>query len=263
MHFQMRVSPSLSTPALVAGYMAADISSRPDHQRIGPFMVGLSSHTAHPAYNYAVPIPDAAPTRAEIGDLLALFARHHRTPRLEYVSGSAEQAEAALLTAGFTLDQRLPMLACRPGAAIPLPTPMGITISTVSEPRDLFDALSVQNDAYGEAEPVSVQDVQRLQSLIGRGGYVALARDAITHRPCGTGLVTEPIAGVAEVAAVGTLTSHRGRGIASALCSRLAKAAHHVGATTVFLDVEGPAEEAVYLRAGFTRAGERTWISRR
>jgi len=44
--------------------------------------------------------------------------------------------------------------------------------------------------------------------------------------------------------------------------SILTRSAHDRGAALVFLDVEGPAEEAVYLRFGFVRAGERVWISR-
>lgn len=259
----MHVPPVSSVPALVADYMSADVSRRPGHLRIGPFLVGLNPHTASLGHNYAVPVNGASPSPAEISELIAVFERHHRTPRLEYVTGAAPAAEAALIAAGFALDQRLAMLACLPGAAIVLPAPEGIEISTVSHADDLLDAASVQNEAYGEAEPASAHDLERLQALISRGGLVALARDDCTGRPCGAGLVTESHAGVAEVAAIATQASYRRRGIASSLSSVLTRSAHDRGAVLVFLDVEGPAEEAVYLRVGFTRAGERTWMSTR
>jgi GNAT superfamily N-acetyltransferase len=257
----MHVPPVSSVPALVAGYMSADISRQPGHLRIGPFLVGLNPHTASLGRNYAIPVDGAAPSPMEIAELVAAFERHHRTPRLECVTGVAAEAAAALIAAGFTLDQRLAMLACPLGAAIALAAPEGIEIAAVSEARDLLDAVCVQNEAYDETAPVGSHDVERLQALIGRGGLVALARDASTGRPCGAGLVTEAIAGVAEVAAVATEASYRRRGIAGALSSMLTRAAHDRGAVLVFLDVEGPAEEAVYLRAGFTRAGERAWMS--
>jgi predicted GNAT family acetyltransferase len=259
----MFVSTDSTVPALVAGYMRADIARRPDHLRIGSFLVGLDPHTASLGRNYAILLDNASPSAAEIAELVSVFERRHRTPRLECVTGAAPRAEAALLAAGFTLDQRLAMLACPPGSAVELPEPDGIVISAVSEPSDLLDAVSVQNEAYGESAPADSHDVDRLQALIGRGGAVALARDRSTGRPCGAGLVTQPIAGVVEIAAVATQARYRRRGIASSLSSALTRSAHDRGAVLVFLDVEGPAEEAVYLRAGFTRAGERVWISRR
>lgn len=259
---QMLVSTNSTVPALVAGYMHADIARRPDHLRIGPFLVGLNPHTASLGHNYAIPLTGTSPSQAEIAELVSVFERHHRTPRLECVTGTAPHAEAALIAAGFTVDQRLAMLACPPGSAIELPVPDGIVVSTIREAGDLLDAVSVQNEAYGEAASAGSHDVDRLQALIGRGGVVALARDASTGRPCGAGLVTEPTAGIAEVAAVATRASYRRRGIASSLGSMLTRSAHDRGAVLVFLDVEGPAEEAVYLRVGFIRAGERVWISR-
>lgn len=53
------------------------------------------------------------------------------------------------------------------------------------------------------------------------------------------------------------------RGVAGSLAALLTRSAHGSGAMLVFLDVEGPREEVVYLRAGFTRAGERVWITKR
>lgn len=260
----MHVPPVSRMPALVAARMSADVTRRPDHLRVGPFLVGLNPHTASLGHNYAIPLDGASPSQAEIAELVALFVRHDRVPRLEYVTGAATvETEAALLAAGFTLDQRLAMLACLPGAAIALPEPEGIVISTVSDDADLFDAASVQHAAYGEAAPPGAHAVDRLRALIGRGGLVALARDAAAGRPCGAGLVTEPLAGVAEIAAVATEASYRRRGIASCLSSMLTRSAHDRGAVLVFLDVEGPAEEAVYVRAGYSRAGERRWMSLR
>ncbi|MEZ0093606.1 GNAT family N-acetyltransferase [Streptacidiphilus sp. EB129] len=257
----MFASPRSTVPARVAAYMRADITRRSDHLRVGPFLAALNPHTATLGRNFAVPMDGARPSPAEVAALVAAFERHDRIPRLEYVTGAAPEAEVALIRAGFTVDGRLAMLACPSGAAIDLPLPAGIALSAVTEAGDLRDAVDVQNEAYGEPASAGSHDLDRLQALIGRGGLVALARDAATGRPCGAGLVTEPQGGVSEVAAVATRMDYRRRGIASALASLLTRAAHDGGAGLVFLDVEGPAEELVYLRAGFARAGERAWVS--
>jgi len=248
---------------LVADYMRTDITRRADYIRVGPFLVGLAPHTASLGYNYATPSVDARPSQADIAELISVFVAHDRTPRIEAVAGAAPDAEAALIAAGFSMDQRLATLACGVDEAIALATPDGIAIQLVSADKDLLDAVDVQNEAYGEPAPAGPHDVDRLRAMIDRGGMVALARDASTGRPCGAGLVTDPQAGVAEVAAVATHAAYRRRGIASSLASLLTRSAHERAAALVFLDVVGPAEEAVYLRAGYRRSGERVWYTLR
>jgi hypothetical protein len=160
----MFVSIDPAVPALVAGYMRADITRRPDHLRVGPVLVGLNPHTASLGHNYAIPLAGATPTQAEIAELVSVFERHHRTPRLECVTGVAPRAEAALIAAGFTVDQRLAMLACSPGSGIERPVPEGIVASAIHDAGDLLDAVTVQNEAYGEAASAGSHDVERLQA---------------------------------------------------------------------------------------------------
>jgi len=248
---------------LVADYMCADITQRANHIRVGPFLVGLSPHTANLGYNYATPLVDARPSQSDIAELISVFVAHDRTPRFEAVAGAAPDAEAALIAAGFTMDQRLATLACGIDEAIVLAMPEGIAIQLVSADNDLLDAVDIQNKAYGDPASAGLHDVARLQAMINRGGMVALARDTSTGRPCGAGLVTDPQAGVAEVAAVATHAAYRRRGIASSLASLLTRSAHERAAELVFLDVVGPAEDAVYLRAGYRRSGDRVWYTLR
>jgi GNAT superfamily N-acetyltransferase len=248
---------------LVADYMRADITKRAGHIRVGSFLVGLSPHTASLGYNYATPLVDARPSPSDIAELVSVFVAHDRTPRIEAVAGAGPEAEAALIAAGFIMEQRLATLACGVDEVIALATPDGIAIRLVSADNDLLDAVDIQNEAYGESAPAGPHDVDRLQAMIGRGGMVALAREASTGRPCGAGLVTDPQAGVAEVAAIATHSAYRRRGIASSLAALLTRSAHKRGTELVFLDVVGPAEEAVYLRAGYTRFGERVWYTLR
>lgn len=259
---QVPASPDSSVPALVAAHMRTDITRRADHLRVGPFFVGLDPHSASLGRNYAIPLPDARPSRAEILDLIAAFESRQRTPRLECVAGIAPQAETALVDAGFRVDQRLAMLACPPGSVVDQPLPRGVVMATVTAADDLLETAALQNEAYGGTASASQHDVDRLQALIERGGIVALARDLVSGEACGAGLVTEAVDGLAEVAAVATRASYRRRGIASSLASLLTRSAHDRGARLVFLDVEGPAEEAVYLRVGYARAGERVWLSK-
>ena len=60
-----------------------------------------------------------------------------------------------------------------------------------------------------------------------------------------------------------TDAAYRRRGIAAAVGSRLTELAFGNGAELVFLDVEHPAEERIYVRLGYERGAERVWMSRR
>jgi ribosomal protein S18 acetylase RimI-like enzyme len=252
-----------AVPAQVNAHMTALHVRRSGHLEIGPFVGSLDVHTRSLARNYATPRVAARPSATDVAALVEVFEQHDRTPRLEYVVGAAPEAEPVLLAAGFAIDQRLAMLACRPDSAIDRPAPEGIVVGMVETSDDLIDVATVQHEAYGESEPAGPADVARLRDLLERGGLVALARDVRTGQACGAGLVTEPIAAVAEVAAVATVAEYRRRGVAGAVASLLTRAAHGRGAAVTFLDVEGANEEAVYRGVGYARAGERVWATKR
>ena len=90
----------------------------------------ISAHDPLVYINYAIPAAGADPTPEDIEALEAAFTSRSRTPRLEYLPGLAPLVEPALVAAGFTVTDRLPLMECPPGAAVEQPLPDGIELVT-------------------------------------------------------------------------------------------------------------------------------------
>ncbi|HLV57455.1 MAG: GNAT family N-acetyltransferase [Micromonosporaceae bacterium] len=245
---------------LVAGYIRASLQRSPV-VRVGPFSVWYDPATANVWRNYAVPDDGAVPDAEDVAALVAWFRARGRTPRLEYVPAAAPAVEGALRRAGFVVEGRPPLMACRPGEVVAPPAVDGVTVTVVAGDGDLYDVAVAQHAAYGEPEPPGPADVARLRATVERGGVVVLARDTGTGEPVGGGLCTAPVDGVSELAAVGVIASHRRRGIATAMTALLTLTAHARGARLVWLEPAGEREAAVYARVGFRPSGHKLWIS--
>lgn len=245
---------------LVAGYIRASLQRSPV-VRVGPFSVWYDPATANVWRNYAVPDDGAVPDAEDVAALVAWFRARGRTPRLEYVPAAAPAVEGALRRAGFVVEGRPPLMACRPGEVVAPPAVDGVTVTVVAGDGDLYDVAVAQHAAYGEPEPPGPADVARLRATVERGGVVVLARDTGTGEPVGGGLCTAPVDGVSELAAVGVIASHRRRGIATATTALLTLTAHARGARLVWLEPAGEREAAVYARVGFRPSGHKLWIS--
>jgi GNAT superfamily N-acetyltransferase len=196
-----------------------------------------------------------SPTPGDVQALVAAFARRDRTPRLEYLAATAPAVEAALLAAGFVVENRLPLMTITLDAMRDLPVPQGVELALAIEDADLLAAAQVQNSAYGEPETTE-HDVARLRSTVANSGIIALARDKATGAAIGAGLCTAPHDGTAEIAAIGTLPAYRRRGVAGAIGSRLLREAIATGVTTPFLMTEHEAEARIYARLGFVATAE-------
>ncbi|MFL6139923.1 MAG: GNAT family N-acetyltransferase [Frankiaceae bacterium] len=257
--------PELPVPgaldAAVHSYLLA-VTTRGEHHRIGPFAVGLDRASANPFRNYAVPDDGAEPGPGDVAALVALFERHDRTPRLEYVPGRAPAVEPALLAAGFAVERLAPVLACARDGVRDLPPPPGFDLVEAVGDDDLLAVAEVQHEAYGEPVPPGPADVERLRRTVRSGGVVVLAREAATGDGAGAGLCTAPAAGVRELAAVAVRGRFRRRGIAGAVTARLAMLAQARGAATVWLEPAGEAEQRIYERAGFAVVGSKIAIAR-
>jgi GNAT superfamily N-acetyltransferase len=241
--------------ARIHAYLRADVTGQL-RQRVGPFLLRVAPHTIHPMSNFAIPDDGAQPTSDEVAAMADAFTRRGLMPRLEFAHGAAPELEAILVSAGFAVDGHLPILGCRPDDRVRAATPPGITVGVVATEQDQIDALVVANEAYGEppGEPTTDDVAARLR-MCAAGGVVALARDARNGAPAGSGLFTAPRAGASELAAIGTGTAFRGRGVAAAVTSLLVRRASDAGVELLWLTPDHAQAERIYTRVGFARLG--------
>lgn len=241
--------------AQVHAYLRAPAAGR-RQVRVGPFTVRFTPGNRHPMSNYAVPDDGARPTATDLASLVEAFAARGLLPRVEYVADAAPDLEAALLATGFTIDDRLPLMACPPGAARRLPPPEGIAVVQARSREDHADAIRVADLAYGEPtttpDPVAV--LARLRAA-GRGAVVVVARDVATGAACGSGVATVPRAGVSELAGIGTHPDFRGRGVAASVTSLLARLALAGPVELLWLTPGDDGAARVYERVGFRAGG--------
>ena len=245
--------------AQVAAYLQ---TTNARSERVGPFLVGFTPHTASPWLNYAVPVHGARPTPAEVEALIGAFDRRGLRPRLEYLPGTAPEVEPALLAAGFTVEGRPPVLACAPADLRRGPEPDGIGYELATGRDALHQVLVLQHEAYGEPAGPTPHDLDRIVRHGERGGLTGLARHAATGAVVGAGQTTRAVGGVAELASVAVAAAHRRRGIAAGVSAFLTRTAFEQGAGLVWLEAAGPGEQQVYERVGYREVGEKLYLSR-
>ena len=246
--------------ASIQAYLRVAASRTRETERTGPFLATFSHPSQNPFLNYAIPDDGADPSPADVAALIDAYRRRDRVPRLEYLPGLAPLVEAALLAGGFSVEGRLPLMVCPPGAVRDLPTPEGIELIAPRSDADLLAMLTAQNEAYGEGLP-DPSEVADRRAFLAEGGIAALARDAATGEPAGGGICDVPVNQTTELAGVGVREPFRRRGIAGALTSRLARDAFAAGTTTVFLMAAHESATHVYKRIGFAQTSEVLHIS--
>jgi GNAT superfamily N-acetyltransferase len=242
--------------------MRASAARDREVERIGPFTATFSRHSVSPFLNYAIPDEAAEPTASDAAALIDAYQRRDLLPRLEYLPGLAPAVEPALLAAGFTVEDRLPLMECPPGSAIDQPVPAGFALGAPETDDDFRALLTTQHEAFGEGPPTD-DDVEDSRRLVAAGGLACLARDTTSGDPAGGGACTALRDGMAEVAGIGVRDKYRRRGLGGVITLHLTRAAHEAGADTVFLTPAGDPQERVYARVGFRRIDSVLFLSRR
>lgn len=244
----------------IQAYMRLAASRVRDTAHVGPFLATFSRHSDNPYLNYAIPDEGAIPSPADVAALVVAFQERQRTPRLEFLPNLAPAVELVLISVGFVVEGRLPLMIVDRNVIQPIPAPEGIEMLVPQSDSDLLALLTVQNEAYGEGSP-DPSDVVRRRDFLAAGGLAILARDAATGEPAGGGLCDVPVNGASELTSIGVRATFRRRGIAGAMTARLVRDAHAHGITTVFLMAAGEAEARIYARVGFVTSGEVLHIS--
>ncbi|THA69217.1 GNAT family N-acetyltransferase [Streptomyces sp. A0958] len=231
----------------------------PDHVRVGRFAIRYNPDWSLKYANYAIPDQDADPTPGELDDLIAAFRDLDRMPRLEYLPGWAPALEPALLAAGFTVENRAPILACAPGDLV---TPKPVAGLVMAEPATdaEFDAAAlVQHLGYGGTGEPEDGTAGWLRDAVAGGGVAALA--TVDGTPAGAGGCSVPVDGLSELAGLAVGAEFRRRGIGAALSVHLTRTAFERGCRVVWLEPGDPDVERIYASIGYRRVGEKLNIS--
>ncbi len=244
----------------IQSYLRFAASQQRDTEQIGQFLATFNPHSGNPFLNYAIPDDNATPLLSDVNALIAAYEKRDRKPRLEYIAQLAPAVEELLLSAGFAVEGRLPLMTCAAGTERSLPTPEGIEIILPISDTEMLGTVTVQHEAYGESPP-TIEDAKRLKNSISTGAIAVLARVAATGEAVGAGVCTVPQDQTTEIAGIGVSKPLRRRGIAGALTTRLAQEAFKAGVTVAFLMAAHEEEKRIYTRAGFSTIGEILHIS--
>lgn len=232
-----------------------------DTERIGPFLATFSRSSTNPFLNYAIPDSGARPSVQDVEVLIEAYERRGLSPRLEYITACAPEVEEPLLAAGFTVEGKLALMACRAGEERTIPAPTGIELVQPRTNDELLDTRMVQHEAYGEPKAPGPDDARRLAGSLAAGGMAVLARVKETGEPVGAGEYIAPLAGFSELTSVAVRAGFRRRGTAGAMTAWLLRTAFDAGVTNPFL-MANEAEEPIYARAGFRTISQIMHISR-
>lgn len=205
--------------------------------------------------NYAVPDAGAAAPwdPAAIEALAAACAARGRLPRLEFVEPCWPGLVDALTDAGFAVEGRLAGMICVPAELQDAAAPAGVTIAVEApdapdaQIRARIEAQRAAFSAVSEPGPASDADVARARERSG-GSVAAWGSDGAC---LGAASWVGARLGMSEVAGVGVVEAHRGRGIAGALTAAAARRAFETGADLAFLTPGDDGAQRVYARAGF------------
>ncbi|MET8126927.1 GNAT family N-acetyltransferase [Streptomyces sp. NPDC005065] len=247
--------------------MDADVQSHsrtlalrsPGHLRVGPFTVRHNPDWQLKYANYAIPDQGAEPTAADVQALIAAFRERDRMPRLEYLPSGAPAVEPALIAAGFTVENRAPILACAPGDLLP-PKPVdALVIAEPATDAEFYAAARVQHHGYGGTGEPEGGEAAWLRNAVAGGGAAALA--TVDGVPAGAGGCSVPVDGLTELAGLAVADTFRRRGIGAALSAHLTATAFARGCRVVWLEPGDADVERIYAGIGYRRIGEKLNIS--
>jgi ribosomal protein S18 acetylase RimI-like enzyme len=230
-------------------------------EQVGPFLATFSPESTNPFLNYAIPDDGARPSRSDVDGLTRAYTKRDLLPRVEFLAETAPAAETALLSAGWSVERRIPVMLCPPGSAVALPAPAGIELVVPDGDDEIHDMITVQHEAFDQPADISAADIARTRDTVRAGGFAVLARDAVTGEAAGGGVAEAVVDGTSEVTGIGVRSRFRRRGIGAAMTAFLTTAVHDAGGRTVFLTPAGVPEQRIYERAGYVPAGDMLHLS--
>lgn len=184
---------------------------------VGPFTVMLDPTTDMIFANYAIPMSQEV-SDGQIAEMISLFHREGRTPRLEYRREACPDLADRLEANGFALEMDNPVMLCDRSTFVPVFAD-DVDVEVLTPDGDIEGFLRSGNEAFGMDFPINEERIVKTREAIGRGSWVC-AIGRIDGDIAGSAAIT-PFGGVGELAGVGTSPRFRRRGVASAVSSVL------------------------------------------
>jgi ribosomal protein S18 acetylase RimI-like enzyme len=218
----------------------------------GAFAAYFWPHSDDDLLGFATPA-GAAPADwdTEIAALKELFEGRGRRLRLEFFRELYPALPDALERAGLTCEKSAPALVLGRKELRPQLRATGGSYHNVTA-AELGPFLDAHNRAFGMA-PERARDWEPVIAEGLDSGAALAAATYVDDRPI-AGAMIELGGGVGELCGVWTLPEHRGRGLASDLCSRLLLDFFVAGHDLAWLSA-GDASWTIYRRLGFRPVG--------
>jgi GNAT superfamily N-acetyltransferase len=215
---------------------------------IPSFNLFFNRHSTSEYISYARPSePFDEDPAAAIAAVREAFESRSRTARWEWIDDLYPALAPALGRAGIAADVT-PLMVVTPEEFQSL-TAEGIELRRLTPDEDLRPFVMAQRRAYQlEDEEPSEAEYGWIRSWMDRGGTLLAAMHEGVPVAGGAHL---PIAGVTEVAGIGTVPEMRGRGIGGAVTAALVQDAFDRGCDRVFLTAGDETACRVYRRVGF------------
>jgi ribosomal protein S18 acetylase RimI-like enzyme len=231
-----------------------EISERDaDPTPVGPFTVYISCITSADWGTYALPTGTfEGAWRDEIDGVEAVFRHEGRRGRFEWVEDLYPELRAEVQGRGFTSIDVEPLLVLEGSSRLEGQRDVEIRRVLPDEPA-LGQILENVRIAFDETEETTDQAVAERREMLKADSKVMLVA-IVDGEPVGSGVLTWS-GGTAEITAIVTKASHRGRGIASAVTASLARDALEEGCDVVYLTARDDDAARIYRRLGFTRVG--------
>lgn len=213
---------------------------------------------------FATPLPgEPADWTEAVADMVAIFTKHGKRPRLEFIADLHPNLAAALDQAGLVCERRDPVMVLQTAELTPAPKPLPQTHYrplTADNETLLRAHLTQQNIAFGGSgeDEDALGWLPNLQRGLAEGLVMGAVLEQATQLQQGgellSGAVIQMGAGPGELAGVWTAPQWRGRGLAFALCQRLLAEFAALGHTTCWLSAAEGAQR-LYQKLGFVYVG--------
>ncbi len=225
-----------------------------ERHSIGPFEVGIG--TSAGAFTWVTIVDDDVTEQAvrdSVTPLRQLFESHKKELEVEFNDGALPELGKWLEGCGFELEERNPLMACRPSSFQPFAAPdvrlQQLEATTPHEDLDAFQAIRwTEGNLTGGAPPVD----RLIGELASPASVYLLAW--LDGQRAGTG-VSHALNGAGEIVGIVTRPEFRRRGVAATVSSELVSRHLKSGGDFVFLDAANEAAVRVYERLGFQHFG--------